>query len=377
MIQLKLSKQGMREGVALNLPATPAEVSEACAWFDRLGIPQNEVKIVGASSPVRTLDKYIVSHGDLHRTGDLDKLNILAEQLEQMDKRQQDILGGAVDSECISSLDDVLEILSHLDRYVILPNIVTNEELGRFLVDTGYKDFPEETHPYLNYAAIGMEYYTNNGGAYGPGGYVRRKADPELEVQVQKPLITIHLYSAKLSQARAEPYRLALPALDEEMDQAAQALGVDKLSDASIVKMEIGDETLKDLIPMECVSVTEANHLAMTIEELRQWDELYQKYLAVLSVEQPETMTKALYLSVELDDYEFMPEDDYEYGQAVLRRHGATDELLDRLLGYLNMEGLGRDARADDGVRKTEYGDLRRCSEPFPDITQQIELGGM
>lgn len=377
MIQLKLSKQRMREGVALNLPATPAEVSEACAWFDRLGIPQNEVKIVGASSPVRTLDKYIVSHGDLHRTGDLDKLNILAEQLEQMDKRQQDILGGAVDSECISSLDDVLEILSHLDRYVILPNIVTNEELGRFLVDTGYKDFPEETHPYLNYAAIGMEYYTNNGGAYGPGGYVRRKAAPELEVQVQKPLITIHLYSAKLSQARAEPYRLALPALDEEMDQAAQALGVDKLSDASIVKMEIGDETLKDLIPMECVSVTEANHLAMTIEELRQWDELYQKYLAVLSVEQPETMTKALYLSVELDDYEFMPEDDYEYGQAVLRRHGATDELLDRLLGYLNMEGLGRDARADDGVRKTEYGDLRRCSEPFPDITHEMNLGGM
>lgn len=377
MIQLKLSKQGMREGVALNLPATPAEVSEACAWFDRLGIPQNEVKIVGASSPVRTLDKYIVSHGDLHRTGDLDKLNILAEQLEQMDKRQQDILGGAVDSECISSLDDVLEILSHLDRYVILPNIVTNEELGRFLVDTGYKDFPEETHPYLNYAAIGMEYYTNNGGAYGPGGYVRRKADPELEVQVQKPLITIHLYSAKLSQARAEPYRLALPALDEEMDQAAQALGVDKLSDASIVKMEIGDETLKELITMECVSVVEANYLAMTIEELRQREELYQKYLAVLSVEQPETMKKALYLSVELDDYELMPEDDYEYGQAVLRRHGATDEVLDQLLGYINMEGLGRDARADDGVRKTEFGYLRRCSEPFPDITQEMNLGGM
>lgn len=163
------------------------------------------------------------------------KLNALAERIGQMDKRQQDILGGAVDSECISSLDDVLEISSHLDRYVILPNIVTNEELGRFLVDTGYKDFPEETHPYLNYAAIGMEYYTNNGGAYGPGGYVRRKAAPELEVQVQKPLITIHLYSAKLSQARAEPYRLALPALDEEMDQAAQVLGVDELSGASIV----------------------------------------------------------------------------------------------------------------------------------------------
>jgi len=97
----------------------------------------------------------------------------------------------------------------------------------------------------------------------------------------------------------------------------------------------------------------------------------------VISVEQPQTIEDALHFTVRLDDYEFMPEDDYEYGQAVLRRHGATDEVLDRLLGYLNMEGLGRDARADDGVRKTEYGDLRRCSEPFPDITQQIELGGM
>lgn len=377
MIQLKLSKQGMREGVALNLPATPAEGSEAYAWFERLGIPQNEVKIVGASSPVRTLDKYIVSHGDLHRAGDLDKLNALAEQLEQMDKRQQNILGGAIDAESISSLDDVLEVSSHLDRYVILPNIVTNEELGRFLVDTGYKDFPEETHPYLNYAAIGMEYYTNNGGAYGPGGYVRRKAAPELEVQAQKPLITLHLYSASLAQSKAPPYRLALPALNEELKQAAKEVGVAKINDAPIVGVEFGDETLKDLLPTECVSVSDANHLAMTIEELRQREEMYQKYLAVLTVEQPKTLSDALWLSTELDDYEIVPEDDYEYGQAVLRRHGATDEVLGKLIGYMNMEGLGRDARADDGVRKTEFGSIRRCSVPFPDITHEMNLGGM
>lgn len=377
MIQLKLSKQGMREGVALNLPATPAEVSEACAWFDRLGIPQNEVKIVGASSPVRTLDKYIVSHGDIHREEDLDKLNTLAEQLDRLDKRQQDILGGAIDAESISSLDDVLEVSSHLDRYVILPNIVCTEELGRFLVDTGYKDFPEETHPYLNYSAIGAEYYSNNGGAFGPGGYVRRKEAPELEVQVQKPLITIHLYSGKLSQARSEPYRLALPALEEELERAAEELGLDDITGASIVTVEIGDTTLKELIPMECSCVEDANHLAMSIEELWQREELYQKYLAVLTVEQPETMEEALHYTVRLDDYEIVPEDDYEYGQAVLRRHGATDAVLDRLLGYLNMEGLGRDARADDGVRKTEFGSIRRCSEPFPDITQEMNLGGM
>ena len=377
MIQLKLSKQGMREGVALNLPATPAEASEACAWFERLGIPQSEVKIIGASSPVRTLDKYIVSHGDIHRDGDLEKLNTLAEQLDRMDKRQMDILGGAIDAESIGSLDDMLAVSSHLDRYVILPNIVSTEELGLFLVDTGYMDFPEETHPYLNYSAIGAEYYSNNGGAFGPGGYVRRKAAPELEVQVQKPLITLHLYSASLAQSKAPPYRLALPALEEELDQAAQVLGVDEISGASIVTMDVGDETLKGLLPVECDSVEDANHLAMSIEELWQRVELYQKYLAVLTVEQPTTATEALRLSTELDDYEIIPEDDYEYGKMVLRRHGATEEVLAKLIGYINMEGLGSDARSDDGVRKTEFGSLRRCSEPFPDITQEMNFGGM
>ena len=377
MIQLKLSKQGMREGVALNLPATPAEASEACAWFDRLGIPQSEIKIVGASSPIRTLDKYIVSHGDIHRDGDLDKLNTLAEQLDRMDKRQMDILGGAIDAESIGSLEDVLEVSSKLDRYVILPNIVCTEELGRFLVDTGYKDFLEETHPYLNYSAIGAEYYSNNGGAFGPGGYVRRKAAPELEVQMQKPLITLHLYSASLAQSKAPPYRLALPALNEELKQAAKEFGLNAIAEASIVSMEVGDETLKELLPMECHSISDANHLAISIEELWQREELYQKYLAMLTVEQPKTVTDALWLSTELDDYEIIPEDDYEYGKMVLRRHGATDEVLAKLIGYINMEGLGSDARLDDGVRKTEFGSLRRCSEPFPDITQEMNFGGM
>ena len=196
-------------------------------------------------------------------------------------------------------------------------------------------------------------------------------------MQVQKPLITLHLYSASLAQSKAPPYRLALPALEEELDHAAQVLDVDEISGTSIVTMEVGDETLKGLLPVECDSVEVANHLAMSIEELWRREELYQKYLAVLTVAQPTTATEALRLSTELDDYEIIPEDDYEYGKMVLRRHGATEEVLAKLIGYMNMEGLGSDARLDDGVRKTEFGSLRRCSEPFPDITQEMNFGGM
>ena len=50
MTQLRLSVKGAREGVALDLPATPAEVSEAVAWFGRLNIDSSEVRIIGVIS---------------------------------------------------------------------------------------------------------------------------------------------------------------------------------------------------------------------------------------------------------------------------------------------------------------------------------------
>ena len=43
MTQLNLSIKGAKEGVVLKLPATPAEISEAVAWFDRLDVPQPSI----------------------------------------------------------------------------------------------------------------------------------------------------------------------------------------------------------------------------------------------------------------------------------------------------------------------------------------------
>lgn len=70
MIRLKLSIQGAKEGVALNLPAVPAEVSEACAWFNRLNINPCDVRIVGVNSSVRTIGQYI-SGADIHSSDDI------------------------------------------------------------------------------------------------------------------------------------------------------------------------------------------------------------------------------------------------------------------------------------------------------------------
>ena len=376
MIRLKLSNRSANEGVNLDLPATPAEVSEAFSWFERIGVEPSAVRIAGVNSPVPTLGQYIL-RADIHDPAEMKKLNELAEAIEQMDDREWDIFAGALDAESINGLDDVLKISKRLGDYIILPNVKTDTELGRILVDTGYKNFPENVQPYLDYRAIGAEYYAENGGAYGPGGYVRRKSSLEQAPEQRDALITLYLLTPRVTATIANPYRLALPATDEELEQAKEQIDVEYFTEATIVKVEFGKPYLAELIPQECICVEDANELALGIEEMQQRDGEMLKFLAVLSVEQPETISDALRFAINLDDYERITAGTYEYGQSVLRRIGADDELIDTIDGYMDFEKFGEDSMVEDGVRQTEFGLIRRCSCPFPEEAPGQQMGGM
>ena len=212
MIRLKLSNKSANEGVILDLPATPAEVSEAFSWFERLGVDPSAVRIAGVNSPVPNLGPYIL-RANIHEPAEMKKLNELAEAIEQMDDREWDIFAGALDAESINGLDDVLKISKRLGDYIILPNVKTDTELGRILVDTGYKNFPENVQPYLDYRAIGAEYYAENGGAYGPGGYVRRKSSLEQAPEQRDALITLYLLTPRVAETMAGSCRIGLTQL--------------------------------------------------------------------------------------------------------------------------------------------------------------------
>ena len=100
------------------------------------------------------------------------------------------------------------------------------------------------------------------------------------------------------------------------------------------------------------------------------------KYLAVLSVEPPADFPGALRLALELDDYERITEGSYEYGQSVLRRIGADEELISVIDGYMDFEQFGEDSMKEDGVRQTEFGLVRRLSSPFDGQTP-LRQGGV
>ena len=300
----------------------------------------------------------------------LEKLNRLAEKIGSMSASEQALLSGALCTESINGLDDVLRVTDRLEDYEIIPEVTCDRELGGYVVEQGLvMDFPEAVRPYLDYVGIGAEYYADHGGAYTMEGYVKRRdGQPE---QVAEHI----MFSASLcSHCGVKRFLLHFPATEEAMENAKHRLQIGSFAEADIESLDCNIPYLADLLPTACISVEDINELALAIEEMQQTDGDTLKYLSVLSVEQPEDFPAALRLAVDLDDYERITEGTYEYGQTVLRRIGADDELLDTIEGYIDFEKLGEDSMVKDGVRQTEFGLIRRCSSPFSEQIQGQQM---
>ncbi len=128
---------------------------------------------------------------------------------------------------------------------------------------------------------------------------------------------------------------------------------------------------LAEKIPVGHITDEEAQALAECLQKIvRDHDEL-MKYCSALAAEDPTTFSEAVSIAMDIDDYERVPEDTAEYGKHNLRLAGAGDEILDMLNGYTDFEQLGRDIMKEECVRRTEFGLVRRLSEPFP----QQEIG--
>ena len=363
---LTLGRPAESAEVRLGLPASQEEVDRVLSALDGYAEDSGKPVVVqDVQCEIPGIYQYIC-WADIGRQSDLRKLNQLADRISGMDSRECALFAGALDAESISGLDDVLKLSGHLGDYVLLPNITSDVELGRFLVDTGYKDFPEAVRPYLDYRAIGAEYYADQGGAYGPGGYVRHKSSVEQITEDRPAQITIHLRILEAPGTVGKTCRLSLPATDEELDMAKTTLDVGYFTEAAIDRIEFSTSYLEEIIPQDGFCVEDANELALCLREMEREDGALMKYCAALSVERPDSFSEAVNIAMDRDDYERVPDDMDEYGKQVLRRAGADDEILDTIDGFMDFAGLGEASLVEDGVRRTEFGLVRRVSAPFP-----------
>ncbi len=181
MLKLHLTRANDYEGVYLQLPATPAEIGEAWAWLDGISDDVASTCIIGAISDVYNISRYL-KNADVNNSEQMKKLNNIAEIVNTLDRDECRLLEGALDAESVNGLDDVIAICRQLDRYLCVPHVTTERELGICLVDHGIKPFDESVRPYLNYLRVGNEYYSNHGGAFTASGYVVRRDSVEQDL---------------------------------------------------------------------------------------------------------------------------------------------------------------------------------------------------
>lgn len=339
----------------------------------RFPVPTNDIRegiirksvesamIIATDSPAQNLAKYIQC-ADLSSEEDLRALNAIAERTDAMTEAEANIFSGALDAESVNGLGDVLRIAQSLEQYEIIPEVTTDRELGGWLVENDLLgvSFPEAVRPYLDYVAIGAEYYANHGGAYTLNGYVKRKeAVPELGMDNACIRLTLA--------GEHGTFPVCLPDWNGKLELAKRVLNLDDLDDAVVRNIEFKPSMseLERLLPLDSVTAGDANDLACILGQIEQCGEL-KKYYCALSAICPDTFAEALDIAADIDDYELVPDDAEEYGRQVLRRIGADDELIDSIDGYMDFAALGEDSMSEDGVRRTEYGLIRRMSVPFP-----------
>jgi hypothetical protein len=175
MVTLILRQGERGKQTLLSFPArTPAARDENAEILASLRKETAPVFIESAASPVLNLGCYLRGV-DILAEGEAERIQQLAERLEQMSEIDCDKFAGMLDANSISDTKDILNLTERLDDYTILPNCSSPRSIGRYLVDCGAFPVPEKLSGYIDYGAVGTEFQNEHGGAVCCRGYVVRK----------------------------------------------------------------------------------------------------------------------------------------------------------------------------------------------------------
>ena len=375
---LYLTHGNGEESIPLELPASSSQVDEIDLRLDDICSEGRNFRISDVKSSVKGLWQFIHS-ADLLDPEDLEKLNRLSRQIDAMSEKEHQIFAGALLSECISNLDDVLQTVGRIGQYGMIPEVTCDRELGWYLVEHGKIDCPEYLKPYLDYVGIGAEFYSNYGGAYTLDGYVVRKEHLPNYSQAPEPWRNENRDEILRMTLRVEgkpDYTLVLPADEEYLDAVKAYLDIDAFADAMLCDIRFKVPYIGELIrDTDCPAVEDYNDFAEFLEDIWQKDGMLLTYAAVLEAERPDTLRGACELLRNLDNYQRIVEGAYGYGQQRLQETlGLDDEAIYELEGYMDFEQYGQDCMENDGVTKTEFGLLRRLDPPFPEQTRSQQM---
>ena len=373
MLILNLSRGNNGLRVPLRLPATPADIGSAYVKLDQISEEIAETRIAGVVTEVGFLDRFFRGK----TIEDYSDLNELAKRVNSMTEQELHTYDGALNAESINDVSDLLRIADSLNRYIFINGITTEKELGQFLVDSGYKAFPESVKPYLDYAAIGAEYYAEHGGAFTAEGYTlyRSRAEslsPE-ENEWWKPIFRVLLQTTERWDQEQEPYVLELPATTEQLFAARSWLDVADIDHAEIVQAECLSPQLAPNIPLQEAIFSQLQDLSVNLSAAI--DNFGESLVfAVFDMKKPQDFMQACSLALEIWRYELIT-DVESYGRNALFELCEDQEIVDTVDGFIDWHAFGLHMLEEDGQIPTDYGFVRSIDPEEPNMGQVMYSG--
>ena len=367
---LTLARDNSGRCVGLRLPADPADIAAAYEKLDAVSMDDRQTHILRAETGVGSLDRWLRDR-PMDRPGDYIELGELSEKITRMDDKAIKTFDGALTGASINSVADVLRVADSLTEYVFISDVTTEKELGRFLVDSGYKGFPESVKPYLDYNAIGVEYHAEHDGAFTVNGYTLRRSSAESLITEQEEhavVFRVHLQTGGMRNLGQDPYVLALPASEEQLQYAKDALNIEDFAEAAVVQVDCAQEYLNQFLPLDYSDVDLLDQLAESISQAWSGEDAF-KLMAALAAERPVTLDAAIELADNLNRYELMQCTCEEYGKQALLKLTDDQEVVDTVDGFIDWGEFGEHMMQEDGIKLTEYGMIRRVNDPAPEQT--------
>ena len=331
---------------------------------------------------------YLAPH--LDESMSIFEFNALTEQLSKLDGYQETALEGLLQMQIdkhmqenggIITVSELMLLASNVDRCHVLADVHTDEELGKFYVENGFRDdlyaLPDSVYDLLDFAKIGKQMRESEAGTFTSHGYVVRTEElqplPDYEPQRDiNYMIRLKLMNHENEQKTAI---LDLPATQERMMEVQEELDAPEWFDAQFTGCDAIVPKLNTMLT-DVEDLPRINELAHSLQELKENGQL-TKFKAVVGATQCESLDDVFDRIAKLPQYCFeakirdkdaMVRDELEF---VL---GGKD--ADLIYKHLNCEAYAEDVLKQYGAEITPYGMVNRedfgpLHEPIPEQKQE------
>ena len=378
-------------GVELSLPVSQYEMMDA---FEQLRAKPAE-DVYWQVDEFYCFD-YLAPHLDERMS--IFEFNALTDQLSKLGAWQETALDGLLrmqeqkhirENSGVITAQELLTLAYNTDCCQVLAEVHTDEELGRFYVENGFREdldaLPERLYALLDYAKIGRQMREAENGVFTQHGYVIKMEElkplPDYEPQRETSyMIRLMLMNHENEQKTAV---LDLPATEARMLEVQEELNAPEWYDAQFTGCDAIVPKLNTILT-DVEDLPRINELAKSLQELKASGQL-TKFKAVVGATQCESLDDVF------DRIEKLPQ--YCFETKIRDKDALVRDELEFVLGgkdadliykHLNREAYAEDVLKQYGAEITPYGMVNRAdfgplhepiSEQQQEQTQEPQMG--